>query len=123
MIWIFRTLLLALLLLAGLHASAQKPVYLLDLFYQALSLTAEETLPNTEYGPELLLHDHTGEVISPAAIIARYPDAVKYLVDDSIFVIRGKFELNGSVQDLNTWGDSKIVIENFRFEQDVLLKR
>ena len=121
MIRIFRTLLLALLLLAGFHASAQKPVYLLDLFYQALSLTAEETLPNTEYGPELLLHDYTGEVISPAAIIARYPDAAKYLVDDSMFVIRGKFDVNGTVQDLNAMGDSRIVIENFRFEQDVLL--
>lgn len=105
-----------LMLLCGAGTvKAQETIPLIDFFYEALSLSENDTMSVDGEIGEFTISDHSGEVISPKAIITKYPDAVQYLVDDSVFVIRPKFLARGRLKDLAATSDSRITIKNFRF--------
>lgn len=114
------TLILILLLSIAQTVYSQKKKPLIDIFYQALALTEKDTLDFNEI-IELSLNNYDGEIISPLSIIAKYPDAKKYLVNDSVFVIRPMFNLGGLIEDLGVSADSKITIKNFHFKNNVVL--
>lgn len=101
------------------NAQSKKP--LIDLFYEALSLTETDSLFR-ESGDfyELSLENYALEEISPAAIIKKFPEAKKYLVNDSIMIIKPYFEIQGFIEDFSK-ADPKITIKNFQFESDALI--
>jgi hypothetical protein len=69
---------------------------------------------------QLSLSSYDREEISPAAIIKKFPDARKYLVNDSVMVIKPYIEIQGFIEDLS-FNDSRVLIKNFQFENHALI--
>lgn len=114
-------LLLIILLTPICKLEAQKKQALIDLFYQALKLTEQDSLVR-ESGQfyDLSLSDYEYEEISPASIIKKFPDAKKYLLNDSIMLFKPYLEIQGLIEDLSIT-DPKVTIKNFHFQNDVLI--
>ncbi|GGG55920.1 two pore domain potassium channel family protein [Bizionia arctica] len=111
---------LLILLFISNNGFAQQKTPLIDVFYQALSLTENDTLKPSGSFYEFSLKNYDNEIIDPRAIIKKYPDAKRYLVNDSIFNIRCALEINGLIEDLSIL-DPRITIKNFHFSNDVQL--
>lgn len=110
-------LLLFTLLIAQSGHAQQKDktkMLLIDLFYQAVS-TTEKTVENGSEFDEISLSDYEFVEISPRTIIEKYPDAKRFLVNDSIMVVNFDTNISGFIEDLST-EDPKIEIRNFHFK-------
>lgn len=105
----------------GFTANAQSKKPLIDLFYEALSLTETDSLVR-QSGDfyELSLSNYKLEEISPATIIKKFPEAKKYLVNDSVMVIRPYFEIQGFIEDFSK-ADPRVTIKNFHFKNEALI--
>lgn len=100
---------------------AQQKKPLIDVFYEALSLGETDSLKtSTTKFFELGLTNYENEIIDPAAIIKKYPDAKRYLVNDSIFNIKAFVEINGLIEDLSQ-DDPRITIQNFHFSKGITI--
>jgi hypothetical protein len=98
---------------------AQQKRQLIDVFYEALSLKDTDSLKNSSIKfYELSLTNYENEIIDPAAIIKKYPDARRYLVNDSVFNIKAYVEINGLIEDLSI-ADPRITIQNFHFSNKI----
>ena len=106
-------------LLMAFHANAQEKVQLIDLFYAGVS--QDETLYDTKNDEfrEIALQVYEDEIISPQAIIERYPSARQYLVNDSMMVVRATKDIQGFIEDLAASSDSRITISNFIFDKTI----
>jgi len=89
---------------------------LIDLFYQAISTKEEIEFNGSEFN-EISLSDYEFVEISPRTIIAKYPDAKRFLVNDSIMVVNFDTNISGFIEDFST-SDAKIEIRNFLFKGD-----
>jgi len=93
----------------------QRKIHILDAFYEAISMDSTENLSYHLSDGEFVLDDYKLQKINPKTIIARYPEAKKYLVNDSIFVIKGDLRLTGRIHKVNDF-DPSIEISNIEFE-------
>jgi hypothetical protein len=98
-------------------AFGQQKKPLIDIFYEALSKTSTDTVGSATKFYELSLNNYENEIIDPAAIIRKYPDAKKFLVNDSIFPIKCYVEINGLLEDLSK-EDPRITLRNFKFKKE-----
>lgn len=89
---------------------------LIDLFYQAVSTTEEIAVSGSGFN-EISLSDYEFVEISPRIIIKKYPDAKRFLVNDSIMVVNFDTNISGFIEDFST-GDARIEIRNFHFKGD-----
>ncbi len=111
----------ALLIAPFFCVKAQQKQPLIDLFYKAVTLGENDSLTRSSgkfY--ELSLSDYDLEEISPAAIIKKFPAAKKYLINDSIMVIKPYVEIQGFIEDLSQ-NDARITVKNFHFENKVII--
>lgn len=90
---------------------------LIDLFYQAVISTEKIEVSGSKFS-EISLSNYEFQEISPQKIIEKYPDAKRFLVNDSIMVINYKTNISGFIEDFAT-GDAKIEIRNFHFKSEV----
>lgn len=112
------SLLLCLLGMSLMAHSQKKKIDLIDLFYQEIS---EQDLLKKRGGGEFVeisLQDYDNELINPQAIIARYPDAKKYMLNDSVMGVNTSITIQGFIEDLSST-DSRIAIANFHFKKSV----
>jgi hypothetical protein len=110
---------LFLMLSLSITGFAQQKRQLIDVFYEALSLKDTDSLKNSSIKfYELSLTNYENEIIDPAAIIKKYPDARRYLVNDSVFNIKAYVEINGLIEDLSI-ADPRITIQNFHFSNKI----
>jgi hypothetical protein len=110
---------LFLMLSLSITGFAQQKRQLIDVFYEALSLKDTDSLKNSSIKfYELILTNYENEIIDPAAIIKKYPDARRYLVNDSVFNIKAYVEINGLIEDLSI-ADPRITIQNFHFSNKI----
>lgn len=98
------------------YIHAQKNVNFLDVFYEALSKDSTEKLVYNLTAREFVLDNYEQLYISPKTIIAKYPDAKRYLVKDSLFIIKCDIQLGGKIMDLSTI-DPKIEFKNMIFQK------
>ena len=108
-------LLFACFFLLGNKIQAQKNIHILDAFYQALSQDSTDEISFDLEGGEFIMDDPQ-QKITPQKIIERHPDAKKYLINDSIFHIRGLFNIGGKIIDHGGIGDPSIKIKNIHFD-------
>lgn len=115
------TILLLLVIGFSHFCTAQKKkTPLLDLFYQAIMQEDfSKTILESEF-KEISLANYGGEIINPKALLERYPETKKYMLNDSVMVINGQVSIQGFIEDLAEY-DSRITIEDFHFKKGVLL--
>ena len=97
------------------NIQAQKNIHILDAFYQALSQDSTDEISFDLEGGEFIIDGYPLQEITPQKIIERHPSAKKYLFNDSLFHIRGRFELTGKIIDRGN-SDPNIVIKNIHFD-------
>ena len=117
----FALLLCCMLVFFTNSLQAQRNIHILDAFYEALSQNSTDRIAFDLEGGQFLLDDYRDQEVSPQKIIERHPDAKKYLIQDSIFYIKGEFFLTGKLIDLYDF-DPSVNIKNFhfdRFEPDI----
>ena len=116
---IYILLLITLLIATSGHAQQRNKAKtpLIDLFYQAVIATGEIEVSNSEFS-EISLSDYEFQEISPQKIIEKFPDAKRFLVNDSIMVINYKTNISGFIEDFST-GDARVEIRNFHFKSEV----
>lgn len=105
------------LLIAQSSLAQQKDkvkISLIDLFYQTV-ITSEEIVVNGSEFYEISLSDYEFVEISPRTIIEKYPDAKRFLVNDSIMVVNFDTNISGFIEDFSK-SDAKIEIRNFYFK-------
>ena len=107
------------LFLYGHHLKAQEKVQLIDLFYAGISQEATQYDVKADEFREIALQVYEDEIISPQTIIEKYPSAQKYLVKDSMMVIRATKDIQGFIEDLAASSDSRITISNFIFDKTI----
>ena len=95
-------------------SQAQKNVHILDVFYEALSKDSSDVLEYHLDGGDFILDDYLIQKVNPETIMNRHPDARKYLVDDSLFIINCTLRLTGKVLDRDTY-DPSIEFKNIHF--------
>ena len=112
---------LAGLLLLPLVIHAQQKTQLIDLFYQGVVPGAAVQKTEKDEFVEIALQRYEDEIINPQAIIERYPSAKKYLVNDSMMVVKSTGDIQGFIEDLAASSDSRITISNFIFEKTITI--
>lgn len=106
---------LGLIILFCYNIQAQKNIHILETFYQALAQDSTGVISFDLEGGEFIMDHPNSQVISPKTIIQKFPDAKKYLINDSTFHVKGRFDLTGQIIDRGT-GDPSIEIKNIHFD-------
>lgn len=106
---------LGLILFFCYSIQAQKNIHILEAFYQALAQDSTGVISFDLEGGEFIMDHPDSQVISPKTIIQKFPDAKKYLINDSIFHVKGRFDLTGQIIDRGA-GDPSINIRNIHFD-------
>jgi len=113
---IFLLLLVTGLTHIGLSQQKDKPkIPLIDLFYEAVS-SADSIIGDRSKFTEISLSNYDWEEINPKKIIEKYPEAKRFLLNDSIMVINSISIIQGFIEDLAKF-DSRIEISNFHFKK------
>lgn len=108
-------LIFALTVLFSHPVVGQKSIHILDAFYEALIRDNSDRISFDLEGGAFQLDDYADQEVSPETIIARHPDAKKYLIQDSILYIKGEFFMTGKIIDLYDF-DPSINIKNIHFD-------
>lgn len=117
-------------ILLSVTLNAQKSYDIIDIFFEALQKDSTEIFEIGQDGAvEITIpkfnDEHNGQgmfTISPSLIINKYPEAHKYLINDSTFRIRCSLSIIGRINDdlQDKDSDTKIKIENIHFNDLVL---
>lgn len=112
----FGLIVLISLILFANRIEAQNNIHILDAFYQALAQDSSDEIVFDLQGGDFVLDDYPFQNISPQEIIERHPDASKYLINDSIFHIKGLFKISGNIKKYGESEDPGMAIKNIHFD-------